>query len=186
MLTRFTPAVRSVMAQAYERAVQEGSAQIGETHLIDALLDDEEGAVLLQAVAGNEARAQIAAEFDEARRAGGLTATETDALAALGVDVGALVGGIEEQLGAGALAGSGAGSSRHWQRPAMSGTVLRVLDEAERQAAVVGGRSLGIEHVALAVVSTPSLLSESLARHGITVETVRDVAAVERRRGACR
>ena len=31
----------------------------------------------------------------------------------------------------------------------MSGTVLRILEEAERQVAVVGGRSLGIEHLTL-------------------------------------
>ena len=96
------------------------------------------------------------------------------------------VGRIEEQLGADALAGPRTGPQSPWQRPVMSGTVLRVLEEAERQVAVVGGRSLGIEHLTLAIVLTPSLLSESLARHGITVDPVRESVEVQRRRGARR
>ena len=186
MLTRFTPAVRSVVARAYKRAVREGSAEISETDLFEALIEDEEGAVLLDAVAGDEVRARVVAEIDQARSGGGLTAMETDALAKLGVDVGALVRRIEEQLGANALAGPRVGPQSQWQAPLMSGTVLRILEEAERQVAMVGVRSLGIEHLTLAIVLTPSLLSESVARRGITVESVKHSVAVQRQRGAHR
>ena len=82
--------------------------------------------------------------------------------------------------------GRGSGRKAPWQGPVMSGTVLRVLEEAERQVAVVGGRSLGIEHLTLAIVLTPSLLSESVARRGITVESVKHSVAVQRQRGAHR
>ena len=186
MVTRFTPAIRAVVARAYEQAVREGSPEIGEAHLFEALLDDDIGAVLLEAVAGDEVRMRVVAEIEQARRTGGLTAAEADALAGLGVDVGALVGRIEGQLGADALAGPGTGRQGRWPRLVLSGTVLRAFDEAEHQVGVAGGRTMGIEHLALGIVSTPCLLSESLARRGITVETVREMVEVERRRGARR
>ena len=174
------------MGRAYEHAVGESSPEIGETHLFEALLEDEQGAVLLEAVAGDEVRVRVVAEIEQARRTGGLTAAETDALAGLGVDVGALVGRIEGQLGAEALARPGTGTQSRWQRLVLSGTVLRAFDEAERQVGMAGGRTMGVEHLALGIVSTPSLLSESLARRGITVETVGEMVEVERRRGARR
>ncbi len=185
-MTRFTPAIRALVGRAYEHAVGEGSPEIGETHLFEALLEDEQGAVLLESVGGDEVRVRVVAEIEQARRTGGLTAAETDALAGLGVDVGALVGRIEGQLGAEALARPGTGTRSPWQRLVLSGTVLRAFDEAERQVGMAGGRTVGVEHLALGIVSTPSLLSESLARRGITVETVGEIVEVERRRGARR
>jgi hypothetical protein len=173
-----------VVVRAYDHAVQEGSRELGETHLFEALLDDEMGAVFFEAVVGAEVRADVVAEIELARRTGGLTTAETEALAGLGVDVGALVGRIEERLGAGALAGQQAGQRNRWQRLPLSGTVVQTLDEGERQAALVGSRSLGIEHLALGVVMTPSLLAESLARRGITVDTVKSAAGDQRQRGA--
>ena len=186
MLTRFTPAIRALVGRAYEQAVREGSPEIGETHLFEALLEDEKGVVLLEAVAGDQVRERVVAEIKRARRTGGLTAAETDALAGLGVDVGALVGRIEGQLGTDALARPETGPRSRSQRVVLSGTVLRAFDEGERQVGMAGGGSMGVEHLALGIVSTPSLLSESLARRGVTVETVGEMVEVERRRGARR
>lgn len=186
MMTQCTAGARSVVAGAYGYALRDRSQEIGEDHLFEALLDAEEGSVLLGAVAGDAERAQVAAEVGQARRTGGLTATETDALASLGIDVDAVVGRIEEQLGAGALADLGTRPPSRWQRPMMSGTVLRALEEAERQGGMTGGHSLGVQHVVLGIVSTPSALSEALARRGVTVATVSASAAVARRRGGRR
>jgi len=172
VLTRFTRGARSVVARAYEVAVRDRSPNIGEDHLLEALLDDEEGRALLDAVAGAAERAQIRAEVEQARRTGSLTAAETDSLAALGIDADAVVRQIEDQLGVGALADSGLRSPSRW-RPAMSATVLRALEEAERHLGLTGGRSLGVEHLTLGLVSAPSVVAESLARRGVTVATVR-------------
>ena len=183
---RFAPAIRAVVGRAYEHAVREGSPEIGESHLFEALLEDEQGAVLLDGVAADEVRVRVVAEIEQARRTGGLTAAETDALAGLGVDVAVLVGRIEGQLGAEALATPGTGRRSRWQRLVLSGSVLRAFDEAERQVGMAGGRTMGIEHLALGIVSTPSLLSESLARRGVTVESVGEMVEVEGQRGARR
>jgi ATP-dependent Clp protease ATP-binding subunit ClpA len=178
VLTRFTPAVKSVVGRACEYAREDGSKEVGEAHLLDALLDNNESGVLLEAVAGDAQRAQTAADMQQARRTGGLTRTETDALSGLGIDVGAVVGRIEAELGAGSMTDPGSRSPSRWQRPVLSGTVLRVLDEAERQVGATG-RHVGVEHLALGIVSTPSVLCESLARRGVSVATVRaSLAAV--------
>jgi len=186
MLNRLTRGARSVVARAYECAVRDESPEISEVHILEALLDDEEGRVLLENVVGDTERAQIRAEIEQARRKGGLTATETDALAGLGIDVDAVVGQIEEQLGAGALADSGTRPPSRWQRPMMSGTVLRALEEADRQVGMTGGHSLGVEHLALGLVSAPGVVAESLARRGVTIATVRASVAVAGRRGGPR
>ena len=185
MLNRLTRGARSVVARAYECALREGSPEIGVEHLLEALLDDEEGKGLLGDFAADAERVQIRAEVEQARRKGGLTATETDALAGLGIDVDAVVGQIEEQLGAGALADAGSRPPSRW-RPAMSGSARLVLEEAERYLGATGGRSLGVEHLALGLVSAPSVVSESLARRGVTVVTVRASAGAAGPRGGRR
>ncbi len=119
-LFRMTPGVRAVVARAYGLAQRDGLQQIGEDHLLWALLDDEQGGVLLAKVVGASERAQVANEMEQARRRGGLTEGEAQALAGFGIDVDAVVGQIEQQMGAGALAGSGPSPSRRWTGPVMS------------------------------------------------------------------
>ncbi len=120
MLSRLTPGVRAVVARAYRLAQRDGLQQIGEGPLLWALLDDEQGGVLLAKVVGASERAQVADEMEQARRRGGVTEGEADALAGFGIDVDAVVGQIEEQMGVGALAGSGPSTARRWNGPLMS------------------------------------------------------------------
>jgi ATP-dependent Clp protease ATP-binding subunit ClpA len=186
MLSRLTPGVRAVVTRAYGSAQRDGSPQIGDDHLLWALLDDEQGQVLLSGVGGAPDRAELAEEMEQARRRGGVTAGEAEALAGYGIDVDAVVGQIEQHLGAGALAGSGPSSVRHWTGPAMSGPAVRALAEAQRHLGLAGGRSLGVEHLVLGLVSTPGFVSESLARRGITAATVAASLAAAQRGGAAR
>ena len=65
MLSRLTPGVRAVVARAYGLAQRDGLQQIGEGHLLWALLDDEQGGVLLAKVVGASERAQVADSIDE-------------------------------------------------------------------------------------------------------------------------
>ncbi len=185
-MSRLTPEVRAVVARAYGLAQRDGSQQVGEGHLLWALLDDEEGGVLLAKVAGASERAQVAEEMEQARRRGGVTDGEVDALAGLGINVDAVVAQIEQQLGAGALAGSGPRPARRWTGPVMSGPAVRVLAEAEAHLSLARGRSLGVEHLVLGLVSAPGVVSESLARRGINASTVSALVAAAGSSGAAR
>ena len=186
MLSRLTPGVRAVVTRAYGSAQRDGSPQIGDDHLLWALLDDEQGRVLLSGVGGAPARGELAEEMEQARRRGGVTAGEAKALASYGIDVDAVVGQIERHLGAGALACSGSSSWRRWTGSVMSGPAVRALAEAQRHLGLAGGRSLGVEHVVLGLVSAPGVASESLARRGITTATVTAALAAAQRGGAAR
>lgn len=185
MLNRLTRAAQSVIVAAYESARLDGSPEIGEEHLLLGLLDDAEGRALLEGVTSDSERAQIKAEVEQVRRHGGLTATETDALAGLGIDVDAVVRQIEEQFGVDALADSGSRSPSRWC-PAMSGSAGLVLEEAERQLCATGGRSLTVAHLALGLVSARGGVFELLARRGVTVDTVQASARSAARAGGRR
>ena len=171
-LSRLTPGVRAVVARAYGLARREGSPQIDEGHLLWALLDDEQGGVLLAKVADASERSQVAEEMALARRRGGVSAAEADALTSYGIDVDAVVTQIEQQLAGGTLAGSDPRPARRWAGPIMSGAAVRVLAEAGARVNLAGGRSLGVEHLVLGLVSAPGVVAESLARRGITAGTV--------------
>ncbi len=171
-MSRLTPEVRAVVARAYGLAQRDGCRQVSEGHLLWALLDDEHGGALLAKIAGASERAQVAEEIEQARRRGGVSDGEADALAVLGINVDAVVAQIEEQLGAGALAGSGPRPARRWTDPVMSGPAVRVLAEAQAHLSLAGGRSLGVQHLVLGLVSAPGVVSESLARRGINASTV--------------
>lgn len=186
MMSRLTPEVRAVVARAYGSAQRDGCQQVGEGHLFWALLEDEEGGVLLANVAGASERAQVAEELEQARRRGGVTDGEADALAGLGINVDAVVAQIEQQLGAGALAGPGPRPAHHWTGPVMSGPAVRVLAEAEAHLSLAGGRSLGVEHLVLGLVSAPGVVSESLARRGINASTVSALMVAAGSSGAAR
>lgn len=175
-----------MVTRAYELAQRDGSPQIGDDHLLWALLDNEQGRVLLSQVVGASERAQLAEEVERVRRRGGVTAGEADALASFGIDVDAVVGQIEHQLGAGALADSSPSRVRRWAGAVMSGPAVRTLAEAQRHLGLAGGRSLGIEHLVLGLVSAPGVVSESLARRGITAVTVAASLAPVQRGGAAR
>jgi len=174
MFTRVTAAAQSVMEQAYECAVRDRVGEIGEDHLLEALLADPQGAVLLGGRSvGEDVVRNVRGELEDRRRKGGLTAAEEGALAGLGINLDAVVDRIEDQLGTGALAGSDPKRNRWWRRPDFSADVIRILADAERQLAATGERSLGIEHMVLAMVSVPGFTSESLARHGVSEANVR-------------
>lgn len=187
MMSRLTPGVRAVVAQAYGLAQRDGAQQVGEGHLLWALLEDEEGGVLLANVAGASERAQVAEEMEQARRRGGVTDGEADALAGLAINVDAVVAQIEQQqLGAGALAGPGPRPAHRWTDQVMSGPAVRVLAEAQAHLSLAGGRSLGVEHLVLGLVSAPGVVSESLARRGINASTVSAFVAAAGSSGSAR
>jgi ATP-dependent Clp protease ATP-binding subunit ClpA len=181
MKTRLTPAARSAVVRAYEFAAQGRAAEIREEHLLKAVLADVDGRRLLGGqTLDADALHQVSADLAERRRRAGLTGAEQSALAGFGIDLDELVQQVEERLGANALAGAERKRPPWWRKPVFSAECLRVLAAAERHlpagAAVptgVGGRSLGIEHLSLALVTMSTALSESLARHGINEATVR-------------
>ena len=175
MMSRLTPAAKSVVVRGYEYAARDQAGQIREEHLLEALLADSEGSRLLgDRLVDEDVLRQFLGELEDSRRKGGLTVAEEAALGSLGIDVDAVVQQIEDQFGTQALAAEEPKPPRWWRKPAFSADAVRVLTEAERHLSATGGRSLGVEHLALGLVSAPTALAESLARRGVCEASVRD------------
>ncbi|WP_327268313.1 peptidase [Streptomyces sp. NBC_01218] len=176
MFERFTTEARAAVAGAVTYSRRTGEDHITEEHLLLSLLDQDAGraAFALTALGVTDRRDSVEAALGEARRLGGLTKADTEALAGLGIDVGEIVARIEEEHGAGVLAEEGKGRRRRSGRRPLTAGAKRVLEGSLRIALGRGDRFIGGEHLLLALAARPGVVAEALADQGATY------AAVER------
>ncbi|MFG3405848.1 Clp protease N-terminal domain-containing protein [Streptomyces sp. NPDC048142] len=174
MFERFTRGARATVKGAVTRAEHIGADSVTEEHLLLALLEQEGGraASAVTALGLRDRRASLEASFAEARRRGGLTKADADALAGIGIDVGAIVSRVETAHGEGALA-AGRGSRRWWSgHRAFTPGAKAVLEKSLRVALERGDRFIGEEHLLLALTAMPGVVADVLAEHGATCATV--------------
>ncbi|MEU5217553.1 Clp protease N-terminal domain-containing protein [Streptomyces sp. NPDC020807] len=173
MFERFTKAARDVVRGAVEHAERGGAPAVGEEHLLLALLDREgtPAASAIRALCPPERRGSLLAGLAEARRRAGLSRADAEALASLGIDVGAIVERVEETHGVGALAGRRSGS------PRFSREAKTVLEKSLRVALARKDREIGDEHLLLALTTTGGVVAEVLADHGVTFTAVEAAVA---------
>ena len=158
----------AVIADALVRARAAGTSRIGEEHLFAALLANPDSGPLLGRLDGAEA---VQAEVREARRRGGLTAGEEQALAGLGIDLDEVVARVEARLGAGAL-DSDSVPARRSRRASISPEGVAMLNAAQRQKTARGDRQTTARHLLLGLLAQPGLLLDALAARGITLASV--------------
>ncbi|MFD8960743.1 Clp protease N-terminal domain-containing protein [Streptomyces anulatus] len=174
MFERFTRGARAAVKGAVAQAERAGADSVTEEHLLLALLEQEGGRTSFAATALglHDRRASLDAAFAEARRRGGLTRADTDALAGIGIDIGAIVSRVEGAHGEGALA-AGRTGRRWWSghRPFTPGAKT-VLENSLRVALGRGDRFIGEEHLLLALTAKPGVVADVLAEHGATYATV--------------
>ncbi|MDK0522162.1 Clp protease N-terminal domain-containing protein [Streptomyces sp. ML-6] len=171
MFERFTRGARETVTGAVAHAERTRAESITEEHLLLALLDRQDGRAgfALAALGLTDRRASVEADLAEARRRGGLTRADTEALAGLGIDVTEVVARVEEAHGEGALdRGRRRGTGR---RPFTRGA-KDVLARSLRIATGRKDRSIGDEHILLALTACPGVAADVLAAHGATYETV--------------
>ncbi|MFD4124027.1 Clp protease N-terminal domain-containing protein [Streptomyces globisporus] len=174
MFERFTRGARATVKGAVAQAERAGASSVTEEHLLLALLEQEGGRAAFAATALglHDRRASLDAAFAEARRRGGLTKADTDALAGIGIDLGAIVSRVEGAHGEGAL-DAGRRGRRWWSghRPFTPGAKT-VLENALRVALGRGDRFIGEEHLLLALTAKPGVVADVLADHGATYTAV--------------
>ncbi|WP_406148929.1 Clp protease N-terminal domain-containing protein [Streptomyces anulatus] len=175
MFERFTRGARATVKGAVAQAERAGADSVTEEHLLLALLEQEGGrtSFAVTSLGLHDRRASLDAAFAEARRRGGLTRADTDALADIGIDIGAIVSRVEGAHGEGALA-VGRGGRRWWSghRPFTPGAKT-VLENSLRVALGRGDRFIGEEYLLLALTAKPGVVADVLAEHGATHATVR-------------
>jgi ATP-dependent Clp protease ATP-binding subunit ClpA len=176
MFERFTKNARAVVTGAVEHCERAGDERVDEDHLLLALLDREgsRAAFALASLGLAARRAEVARDLAAARRRGGLSRADADALAGLGIDLTEIVSRVEEAHGEGALATGRAGGGRRSGRRPFTHGAKGVLTQSLRIALAHGDRHIGDEHMLLALTARPGIPSEVLADRGVTY------AAVER------
>jgi ATP-dependent Clp protease ATP-binding subunit ClpA len=177
MFERFTKDARAVVTGAVEHAERGGSETVDAEHMLLALLDREgtRASFALASVGGAGWLESVRRALGEARRRGGLSRADTDALAGLGIDVSEIVARVEEVHGAGAMSGDRAGAGR-WSgwtgRRPFSRSAKDVLVRALRVAVDHKDRHVGDEHILLALTTGPGVTAEVLADHGVAYESL--------------
>ncbi len=202
MFERFTRHARAVVLGAVGHAERLNAETVEEQHMLLALLDREasRASFALTSLGLGGRRGSVDRALAEARRRGGLSRADTDALSGLGIDVSAIVSRVEEAHGEGALAAvqgnrkgggkdsgkdGGRGKDRDRGRGWWSGFVggrrpfspgaKELLTESLRIALAQQDRHIGDEHVLLALAARPGVPAEVLADHGVTYASLRRV-----------
>ncbi|EGX61454.1 hypothetical protein SZN_02847 [Streptomyces zinciresistens K42] len=174
MFERFTKDARAVVTGAVEHAEKGGARTIDPEHLLLSLIDREDGRAssALAALADRRRLDSVREALVEARRHAGLSQSETEALAGLGIDVAEVVARVEETHGVGAMSGDRAPKGRRsGHRPLDQGT-KDVLERSLRIAVARKDRHIGDEHILLALTARPGVPAEVLADHGVTYTSV--------------
>ena len=175
MFERFTKDARAVVADAVGYCERGGEERVEEAHLLLALLDREgsRAAFALTSLGLEGRRDTVGRDLAAARRRGGLTRADADALAGLGIDLTEIVSRVEEAHGEGALTpGRTAGGVRRSGRRLFTRGAKDLLGQSLRLALAHGDRHIGDEHLLLALTARPGLPSEVLADHGVTFTAV--------------
>ncbi|MFD7499713.1 Clp protease N-terminal domain-containing protein [Streptomyces sp. NPDC001700] len=172
MFERFTTSAREVVRGAVRQADEAGDATVGEPELLLALLDRADGgrtntpaAHVLTTLGATARRASIERALADVRRRGGISNADAEALAGLGIDVDAIVSRVEEAHGAGALATP---RRRRRSRARFEPEAKSVLERSLRIAIGRGDKTIGDEHLLLALLARPGVAANVLADHDVT------------------
>jgi ATP-dependent Clp protease ATP-binding subunit ClpA len=173
MFERFTKAARQVVLNAVVEAEREQAPKITPEHLLLALLHEGTRSAPVLTTAGLT-KEVVRKEFATAHRRGGLSETEAEALAELGIDLAAVVARVEATHGENALAPTSRRRSRHpLGHTPFTSQAKSILVNALRQAQEHNDRHVADEHFLLALAATPGLPAQILATHNLTYPHLR-------------
>jgi ATP-dependent Clp protease ATP-binding subunit ClpA len=166
---RFTREARQAVLDSAKEAERAQANEVDSPHLLLALLDSP---VLADYGLSRES---VETALSAARRKGGLSEADTEALRGLGIDVDKIVDSIEQSLGEGALATMKTRKKRRLFGnhvpfgQAAKQTLVRSLTEAKD----LGADHLGNEHLVLALLAGGGLVTEVMEAQGVTYADLR-------------
>ncbi|HVK24923.1 MAG TPA: Clp protease N-terminal domain-containing protein [Actinokineospora sp.] len=174
MFQRFTKAAKVVVRDAVHIAEQERATLIRPEHLLLAMLN-QDGTTATKILADHAVTtAAVTDALDRAHRRGGLSDAESAALTEVGIDVDAVVAALEQTHGEGALTPAKRPRTfgPRW-RVAFDPAAKKVIERCLRETLDRGDRSIGDEHVLLALLSVGGVAAEVLTSLGVTHQGVR-------------
>ncbi|WP_337063289.1 Clp protease N-terminal domain-containing protein [Kineococcus sp. G2] len=192
MFERFTPRAREAVVGAQRVARELGHREIGDDHLLLALLDvGGVGADVLRAAGADAARLR-----EEVARERG-PEEDADALRSLGIDLDAVRSRVEETFGPGALERAGR-RRRGWLRRRLPGggplsghvpftrPAKKALEESLKAALGLKHNHIGTEHLLLGLLRADGRAARALTATGVPLDagSARDAVVEALRRSA--
>jgi len=169
MFERFTGDARHVVEGAVDRCERARADAVTEEDMLLAVLDmrGSRASSVLSALGVDRRREAVEGALGEARRFGGISRADAEALAGLGIDVTEIVARVEGVHGRGAM-----NAGRRFQRWTPGGhrpfapSAKAVLVRSVRAATARGERRIGDEHILLALAIGPGVAADVLAEYG--------------------
>jgi len=169
MFERFTGDARQVVVGAVDRCERARADAVTEEDMLLAVLDMQgsPASAVLSALGVDRRREALEGALGQARRYGGISRADAEALADLGIDVSEIVARVEDVHGRGALT-----AGRQFQRWSPGGHrpfapgAKAVLVRSVRAATARGDRRIGDEHILLALAIGPGVAADVLAEYG--------------------
>jgi ATP-dependent Clp protease ATP-binding subunit ClpA len=191
---RFTQSARDVVLRAAAEAEHRDSPSVGVEHVLVALTEEPEAAEALRVAGLTPGGLELLlADLELAERRGGLGPADAEALRSIGIDLDAIVAGIEERHGQGALAppqrrhrkslrrrvqrwrhrGDKRPLPRQQRHRPFTADAKRVLELGLREALRHGDREIRPAHLLIGVVEGQDPVGQALAARGVTAPMVR-------------
>jgi ATP-dependent Clp protease ATP-binding subunit ClpA len=176
MFERFTQDARAIVIGAQQKAHEVDAAQIDSLHMLAALFHTPQGSAGRVLLDLGASPADLTGEVDRIRRRGGISDSDAAALDEFGIDIERIVERVEQAHGLNALAGDLPRSKRTRRKSGhlpFAEDAKQALAQSLREAAGLGDRHIGDEHLLLALAATPGPAADVLARRNIDYLAIR-------------
>jgi len=174
MFEKFTNAARETVLAAVTEAQQDHAPKVTEQHLLLALLTH--GATTAKILAAADVtRDKIVTAYQTVERQAGLTEADAAALRDLGIDLDEVVKQVENTHGENVLASRG--PRRERRHVPFTPEAKQVLVGALREGRELNNRSLGDEHILLAMAARGDVAAQVLAANGLDYRELRAKAS---------
>ncbi|SDI65584.1 Clp amino terminal domain-containing protein, pathogenicity island component [Actinokineospora alba] len=173
MFERFTKSARVIVRDGVHLAEQERAALIRPEHFLLAMLKDADTVSAKILAAHGVTTAAVTEAIAKVHRRGGLSQADTAALSEVGIDVDAVVEALESAHGEGALAPAKRRRTfgPRWRVP-IAPESKKVIEGALREALARKESTIGDQHVLLALLAEPGVVTDILADFGVTHRVV--------------
>lgn len=164
MFEKFTRAARETVLAAVEEAEQDRAPKVTEQHLLLALLTH--GATTADILAeADVTRDKVVAAYRTVERQAGLTEADAAALRDLGIDLDEVVKQVENVHGDNVLSDRRRREKR--RHTPFTAEAKQVLTGALREGRELNDRTLGDEHILLAMAARGDVAAQVLAANGL-------------------
>jgi ATP-dependent Clp protease ATP-binding subunit ClpA len=179
---RFTEKARTVVVLAQQQARERGDDTIDTEHLLRALFAVPDNLAVMVLEGFSVRRSDVEADLDRERPAAASGASDTpsdalsdsEALAALGIDLDEVRRRVEEAFGPGALDRVRRPRGRRWggHTPFAKAT-KKALELALREAIALRHNYIGTEHLLLGMLRAEGVAREVLTARGVRLDAAR-------------